>query len=419
MSATPLSQLATDVLKQNSSRFEAGPEFRNTPLALGGSIKPMVNVTKFEHVAGVITPASLLATERQIIQYAAAVDDPDDVIEIRRIFRSDPKVKPRSSWHYAATLGELAPALMRENAAGWEIYFGANPREAMGKRGDESIKVARTAFVDFDDTTLADALARIRAVGLPVPTLVIVSGHGVHCYWRLARPMTDMAAWTVLQLRLIAALNSDSTIQNPERIMRAPGFLNLKREPHVPCEIVSSDATQRHDLATINQILDAHGIPADPTPKPAPRVVTAEQLTAAKARTNSTGADDSVIDQFNDAYDIEAILKTHGYTDAGGDRMNRPGGETAGVHLIDWLSFHFSTNDALNDGKFGHFSYHNPFSAFCILEHRGNVKQAVFQAAKLLGIEKPKAEETQHTERWHARRRAIRTLAQAVSTEAA
>jgi hypothetical protein len=134
-----------------------------------------------------------IPAHRQILLYAAAVMDPSDVVEIRRIRRHGGNDdRPRSTWHYAARLCEMADALRRDNEGGWEIYFGVNPRIAKGKRGDKSIVIARTLFVDFDDTTLDEALARIRAVGLPVPTLVILSGHGVHAYWRLALPMEDL-----------------------------------------------------------------------------------------------------------------------------------------------------------------------------------------------------------------------------------
>ena len=82
---------------------------------------------------------------------------------------------------------------------------------------------------------LDEARKRWRVVGMPEPTVVILSGHGVHAYWRLVEPMTNLAEWTAIQKRLIDLLGSDKSIHDPPRIMRLPGFLNVKREPHVPC----------------------------------------------------------------------------------------------------------------------------------------------------------------------------------------
>ena len=103
----------------------------------------------------------------------------------------------------------------------------------------------RTLFVDFDDSD-ADAhgispgdgcgrseflLWKLDEKDLPNPDMVINSGHGLHCYWRLAAPITDMEKWETMQQKLIETLHSDNAIKNPERVMRLPGFLNKKYTP--------------------------------------------------------------------------------------------------------------------------------------------------------------------------------------------
>jgi hypothetical protein len=105
---------------------------------------------------------------------------------------------------------------------------------------------------------------------LPEPTLVIVSGHGVHAYWRLVEVVNDLAEWSQLQRLLISALDSDKSIHNPERIMRLPGFLNVKREPHVACAIVEADPERRYALAELRGVLEqvasqSNGRAAEPT----------------------------------------------------------------------------------------------------------------------------------------------------------
>ena len=203
--------------------------------------------------------------------YAAAVYEPDDVVEIRAIAKGN---SPDSRWLPAAALAEHADRLQLVNDAGWNIYVGANPRRARGLRGDESIDLARCSFVDFDNSTVDAALASVADANLPPATLVIASGHGCHAYWRLVEPTRDLAGWSELQKDLAEYLGADTSIHNPERIMRLPGFLNHKKPPPVPAYVVSCDATRRTPLAELRDAVpprlqdDDVGIPTSSPPAP-------------------------------------------------------------------------------------------------------------------------------------------------------
>ena len=61
-----------------------------------------------------------------------------------------------------------------------------------------------------------------------MPDMSVFSGHGIHCYWHMKEPLNDLDRWRKIQSGLIRKLNSDKTIKNPERIMRMPGFMNIK-----------------------------------------------------------------------------------------------------------------------------------------------------------------------------------------------
>jgi hypothetical protein len=192
----------------------------------------------------IVTPElSLINLTQQIEQFVSCIWEPPDVIELRRI--NGERVQQR--WCRAVDIVSELKQLQQENAAGWQVYAGANPRPSVGATGDTSIKLARCIFVDFDHVTVEAALATIRASGLPEPTIVVASGHGCHAYWRLTEPMTDLAAWSAIQQDLIDHLHTDPKIKNPERIMRLPGFLNLKAEP-VECQIVEADTARVYDL---------------------------------------------------------------------------------------------------------------------------------------------------------------------------
>jgi hypothetical protein len=49
-------------------------------------------------------------------------------------------------------------------------------------------RVVRSLWLDFDNCTVADAVARLRGAGLPDPSIAVNSGHGAHAYLSLAEP---------------------------------------------------------------------------------------------------------------------------------------------------------------------------------------------------------------------------------------
>jgi len=174
-----------------------------------------------------------------IRQYIACVYEPDDWVEIRALRDGNAK----KFWRLARDLPSLIPELEALNRDRWNVYAGPNPRKGDRLSGDENVETCRCLFADFDHIEAADGmgpselvLAIIEEKGLPVPTMVISSGHGVHCYWRLTEAIPP-DRWHGAQERLNAHLGSDPAIKNPERIMRLPGFRNVKAEP-VDCFMV-------------------------------------------------------------------------------------------------------------------------------------------------------------------------------------
>ena len=163
---------------------------------------------------------------------------PEDVIEFR-------VVNGQSHWGNLSDLPEIVPSLVQQNDAGKQIYFGGNPRKARGGTKTCDVRLARCLFADFDDnTSVEDALRRIRIAGLPSPTIVVKTGGGVHVYWLLEKPCTDLAAWKRRMKEIIAALGSDKTIKDPPRVMRAPGFANVKYDHRPIAEIVVNEPTR-------------------------------------------------------------------------------------------------------------------------------------------------------------------------------
>jgi len=92
----------------------------------------------------------------------------------------------------------------------------------------------------------------------------------------------------------------------------------------------------------------------------------------------------SVIDAFNDAHDVVAILESNGYVRAGKQRWKSPNGHNlAGVILLrDGKKIRcYHTSDPLGDEKAC-----DAFDLYAHFDHGGDVRAAVKAAAHLLGL---------------------------------
>ena len=196
------------------------------------------------------TSNSTATTQEELARYVACVFAPMDVVEVRRL------PSGKSTWHQAGKLAEAAESFVQDNQREQHIYVGANPRRARGGTRSKDVACARCLFVDFDKIGIDVARDRWRNAGLPTPTITIASGHGVHAYWRLTEPITDMALWSKLQKGLITLLDSDPAIHDPARIMRLPGFTNHK-EPVAACRIIDDDQAQIYDLKYLMPLLNS------------------------------------------------------------------------------------------------------------------------------------------------------------------
>lgn len=197
-------------------------------------------------VSVVARPAS-----EQVGVFMCCLFEPNDLVEVRQL------PSKHSTWHKASDLPSMAPQFLRANEAGESIYFSVNPRRAVGGRNAASVLLARCLFVDFDGIALSAAIQRIKDAGFPVPTLLIISGGGVHAYWRLKVAITDAGTWTRYQKGLAALLHSDSRVHDWPRVMRAPGFRNHKYDPPRNCEISDSDHERIYEIGEFQTAYDA------------------------------------------------------------------------------------------------------------------------------------------------------------------
>ena len=185
-------------------------------------------------------------------RFLQVIFEPADIIEFR-LLRDGAK----KYWSLPGNCSALESGFHDLNEQGWGVHVGVNPRKEFNASGDASAKLARCLFVDFDDlksdNKAVEAGERVVKADLPFPTMVVKSGRrGVHCYWRLSEPL-DPDNWVGFQERMIKALGSDPVVKNKERLMRLPGFYNLKSDP-VLCEIIQAD-DRKLDILDFDKVL--------------------------------------------------------------------------------------------------------------------------------------------------------------------
>ena len=197
------------------------------------------------------TPTKDKPFSNEIDKFVSTIFEPNDVIEIRLI-HSDKENKLRKRYFcLAKDLSSRANSIKTSNSEeyGLNVYVSINPRISLyggGKAKD--VLFARCMFVDFDNLTIDESIRRLMDAKLPHPTLIVFSGKGFHFYWRLLEPVTDLELWCKIQKQFIVALNSDDCIHDTPRVMRLPGYLNMKYQDAPSCYIYDDNPTLLYNL---------------------------------------------------------------------------------------------------------------------------------------------------------------------------
>src|SRR5215831_19024701 len=99
---------------------------------------------------------SRLKAASQIRTLSDCLYEPDDLIETRLL------PSTQSHWVRAGELPEEAQRLIECNERGEDVYFGVNPRIAIGGRRSKDVAVARCVCADIDHASGMDACQRLR-----------------------------------------------------------------------------------------------------------------------------------------------------------------------------------------------------------------------------------------------------------------
>lgn len=140
-------------------------------------------------------------------------------------------------------LSDLGETQRRIADPGLHYWFGVANRKSEGSGDESNLGFARFLFVDLDNIDTEGALQQIvRESELPLPTFLVNSGHGVHAYWELEKPLDLSQEENIVKFKraeeaISAAVNGDERVKDAARVLRVPGTWNPK-EPRAYCYMV-------------------------------------------------------------------------------------------------------------------------------------------------------------------------------------
>lgn len=182
---------------------------------------------------------------------ALVQDDSETVFQTFDDNTERKKAKQARDWLTGVRVGPLSKFRMlferiNKPEAGGGIFIQINA----GGRGSQHVTKVRALFADDDENKQLDLTA------CP-PSIVVASAGGKHYYWLVDDcPVKDFKK---AQKHLAAALGTDKSIHNADRVMRLPGTLHLKDSTKpFRVKLVECNATRIYHTA---DVLSAYPIP--------------------------------------------------------------------------------------------------------------------------------------------------------------
>jgi hypothetical protein len=163
--------------------------------------------------------------------------------------------KSISSYYTLKEMKRPTPRLLRQiqqkQAEGYNVYFGINLRYKTPRKSGNLTTTSRVSLfiLDFDHTTIEDAKNQLMTVGLPTPTVLVNSGHGVHAHYFLDRNLPVKIGDPLFKKFIhhyVLKIRIDTKVCSAAGIIRIPGTINIKADAttHPLCEIVESTSNK-------------------------------------------------------------------------------------------------------------------------------------------------------------------------------
>jgi hypothetical protein len=107
------------------------------------------------------------------------------------------------------------------------------------EKGGDHVSRLKAIWGDFDAGSaeeLQDQLEYLAGLSLP-PNVLVASGTGLHAYWTLLEPTTDLPRVKYVNRGLRLRFGADNAI-DPARILRLAGTLNHKYGEPLPVRLL-------------------------------------------------------------------------------------------------------------------------------------------------------------------------------------
>lgn len=195
--------------------------------------------------------------EEQLSVYADNVWLPSALVEVRCLMpdrRDLPAGVRRSVFATPRQILNGVRKLVAWNQQGVNIYAGPMPRRAAGAMKDSDCLPGCVVWADIDRVSAAEGMRQLELFPLS-PTFVLDSGHGLHAYWGLQRPSEPDQISRCVE-GIARMIGGDTSVRNPSRIMRLPGFMNWKRPPALSV-LLTDTPGDRYAIGVIEDICAA------------------------------------------------------------------------------------------------------------------------------------------------------------------
>ena len=116
-----------------------------------------------------------------------------------------------------------------------EVYFGAAPRIGLGGLDACAHLTHLWVDIDFKDTPESEAREGLALIDWE-PEIIVHSGGGLHCYWRLEEPLEPRDAGPALKW-IARLVGGDARSAEAAHILRLPGTMNHKYSPPRPVKV--------------------------------------------------------------------------------------------------------------------------------------------------------------------------------------
>ena len=130
-----------------------------------------------------------------------------------------------------------------------------------GKRNSNNIRQLRALYLDLDyknltyNEVIQDTWTLAIQGEIPIPSMVVSSGRGVHIYWRIEdAPYQALATWQELEDFLytkLKHLGADKKATDASRVLRLPDTINSKN--NIKCEVTFINNEITHSMYDLRE----------------------------------------------------------------------------------------------------------------------------------------------------------------------